>query len=81
MLNIFALNLWKFLDLSNVSFDGIDVGEVDFIGSRGATMNIDEAIKTKEVGTNLTDVTIIDKDKYETIADNIVKAFQKQLVK
>ena len=44
-------------------------------------MNIDEAIKAKEVGINLTDVTIIDKDKYETIADNIVKAFQKQLVK
>ena len=32
-------NLWKLLDLSDVSFDGIDVEEVNFAGSKGVVIN------------------------------------------
>ncbi len=39
--NKFAIpyNLWKLLDLSDVSFDGIYVEKVDFTGSKGVVIN------------------------------------------
>ncbi len=56
----FALpdDLWKLLDLSNVSFDYIDVITVDFTGSKGVVINPQKVCDKSLLGTKLTNVEI-----------------------
>ncbi len=51
-------DLWKLIDLSNVSFDGIDVRHVDFTGSKGVKINPQKVMGKNLYKTKLTDVEI-----------------------
>ena len=61
------------------SLDGVKLGGTDFTGSKGAKMYFEEAEVARELGSDLTDVKIINNDEYKEIIDKIEKAFQPQL--
>ena len=58
--NEFAIpnNLWKLLDLSNVSFDGVNIIYTDFTGSKGVVIDPQKIYDKNLRGATLTDVEI-----------------------
>ncbi len=58
--NEFAIpnNLWKLLDLSNVSFDGVDIQGANFKGSKGGRVNPQTVLNKNLFDTILTNVEI-----------------------